>query len=351
MAGSSRPFRDPVGIWSDDGNADLRGVCRSPAGVRQRCGPPWRCFVLGSGVTEALPSMAVSNREPIDSHAAGTHRLVFEFAGQRSAAPRSDMNWRLPVGTLARTMPRGRTRVAHWLRRHPGSTEVAYVDLTGLRRRADLRDRMEGEWFTGAKVGLEREVVDQVPRGSWTVDVGANIGIVTGQLAKRTNAAVWALEPSPSNVARLTQLATDNAIPVTVFPVAAGASDGSIALGLPAAGESGWASITASWLDTNRIQVPMRSIDSLVDEFGAPGALSFIKIDVEGYEAEVLDGARRTLARYRPRLYVEFNDIILRDRGSSSADLLGLFADVGYSPSMIPELTGRVVNLLLDAVG
>jgi FkbM family methyltransferase len=53
-------------------------------------------------------------------------------------------------------------------------------------------------------------------------------------------------------------------------------------------------------------------------------SLRLLKIDVEGMEAEVLLGARQTIARHRPILYVE------NDRREKSAALIGLIRGFGY---------------------
>lgn len=54
-------------------------------------------------------------------------------------------------------------------------------------------------------------------------------------------------------------------------------------------------------------------------------ALHLLKIDVEGMEAEVLEGARQTIARHRPALYVE------NDRAEHSARLIALVESFGYA--------------------
>jgi hypothetical protein len=67
----------------------------------------------------------------------------------------------------------------------------------------------------------------------------------------------------------------------------------------------------------------------------------------------VLAGATETLARYRPKPHVEFNDEILRDAGSSSMELLSRSQNAGYRAvdpvASRPEaLHMRVVDLLLE---
>jgi FkbM family methyltransferase len=48
------------------------------------------------------------------------------------------------------------------------------------------------------------------------------------------------------------------------------------------------------------IEVPIRTLDDILDEAGAPKPIDFLSIDVEGHEIEVLRGI--DLARWQPRL-------------------------------------------------
>ena len=54
-------------------------------------------------------------------------------------------------------------------------------------------------------------------------------------------------------------------------------------------------------------------------------ACQFIKIDVEGMEAAVIRGARKTIEKFRPILYVE------NDRDDRSAELIELLQSLGYN--------------------
>ena len=267
----------------------------------------------------------------------------------------SRMDTRSVVGTVARRLPRGRGRAANWLHHHPGDGPIAFVDTTGHSRTADLRDVLECQWFAGVHVGLPGDVLAMVGPGDWAIDIGANVGVVTGQLAARVGASghVWAIEPVPRNSACLKALCESNDLKmIRTFEMALGAENGTVSLRLPPPGNSAVASVTASWINADKITVPVRSLDSLVAEHGIEGRLSLIKIDVEGYESQVLAGATETLARFRPLLYVEFNDEILRDAGSSSMELLGRFQASGYRAvdavgSTAARLDMRVVDLLL----
>jgi hypothetical protein len=61
------------------------------------------------------------------------------------------------------------------------------------------------------------------------------------------------------------------------------------------------------------LAVPVSTIDCAVSKFGVP---SFIKVDVEGYELNVLKGAKATLASNQlVHLFVEVHFALLEARG------------------------------------
>jgi FkbM family methyltransferase len=242
------------------------------------------------------------------------------------------------------------------VQRHPGP-DVRYRDKVGLLRTGDLRLDLEAYWFFGLG-GLPDAVLATVPRGSWAVDVGANTGVMTGQLchAVGRRGLVWAIEPLPLNVSRLDALLSANDLPqLRVLDCALAARDG--VAGLRTAGPAGgaYASLTASWIDDGRVDVVTRTLDGLVAEHehtlaGRP--LAFVKIDAEGAEPEILGGAAETLARHRPLVFCEFNDVVLKDAGRSSAELLHRFRSLGYEPApgwteAVARLEGAVVDILL----
>jgi FkbM family methyltransferase len=76
------------------------------------------------------------------------------------------------------------------------------------------------------------------------------------------------------------------------------------------------------------IEVPMVSVDELCAELDFRPDL--VKIDVEGYELAVLAGARATLARFRPLLFLELHPRGLRALGGSVAAVTLLLQEVGY---------------------
>jgi FkbM family methyltransferase len=77
-----------------------------------------------------------------------------------------------------------------------------------------------------------------------------------------------------------------------------------------------------------RHRVPLRTLDQLVSEAGWSPTL--VKIDVEGYEGEVLAGGQRTLARSDVTLCLELHNEMLRKHDMTPEALLGQLRALGF---------------------
>ncbi len=137
---------------------------------------------------------------------------------------------------------------------------------------------------------------------SVVVDVGANVGAIAVPVAGFVK-EVHAFEPVLSNVANLHENITRNKLgKVIVHTCALGKEFGSARMEADGGDVRTYAVRDGSGVDV----VPLDSFDLSPD---------FIKIDVEGYELEVLQGARETLKRSSPAIHFEVNLMCLRARG------------------------------------
>jgi FkbM family methyltransferase len=156
-------------------------------------------------------------------------------------------------------------------------------------------------------------------RGDLFVDVGANIGSYS-VWAGEIGAEVIAIEPAADTFALLEENVALNGYPIRAVRAAAGPSCGTVRL--------------TSGRDTvNQIspggdaEVDMVTLDSVIGERVAAG----VKIDVEGFEIEVLRGGERALSEHRVRLIqLEWNSTSQAAVGTDRRPLADLLARHGY---------------------
>jgi FkbM family methyltransferase len=227
-----------------------------------------------------------------------------------------------------------------------------YRDPWGHVVEADVSDYLERAGFLGAhSPTLLRNLAQVAGAGDWVIDVGANVGLVTSRLCQLVGptGAVWAVEPLPRNVERLEALRAANGLDqLTVVPVALSSEAGTARLRIPIRGGGAFGSFVATWETAGEVDVATARLDDLVAERRPSPPLRLVKIDAEGFEPQVLAGATETLSTLRPLVLCEFNDILLQQAGTSSAELLERFAALGYAPTTRPtRLAGRNVDLLL----
>lgn len=169
---------------------------------------------------------------------------------------------------------------------------------------------------------LRNCLIESVDDGSVIVDVGANIG-TTAMLMSRIvpQSRIIAIEPTPAGFACLKENVEANKLSnCTIIQAAAGDH-----LGTTLFHQSNY--IAGSHIVTSEhptireeahaIKVDICTIDSIVERESLE-RVDFIKIDVEGFEPGVLRGAERTIEKFNPIVFVEFNAFTLCAFGEGS---------------------------------
>ena len=186
------------------------------------------------------------------------------------------------------------------------------------------------------------------------VDGGAHIGVISVLLASLCPAGhVYSFEPVPETSAYLEHnLAANGITNVTVERLALYREDGEISLAFDESYPGG------SHIGEGKCRVTTARLDSWVQSRGLD-RLDLLKLDVEGAEPAVLDGAEETLRRFRPLTVVECNPVALpRLSGTSYRELFlrleGLFpvvALIGSSGVLLPVVDVRHLELALNHHG
>ena len=173
--------------------------------------------------------------------------------------------------------------------------------------------------FSEGEAALFRQILKP---GMVACDVGANIGCHTVFMVQAVGPGglVCAFEAQRQVFQTLcANVALNGLGNVRIWQAAAGAAAGEITVPAQRYDEAGnFGGVTLGG-GTQGEMVPVMALDSLPF-----GSCHFIKIDVEGMEAEVLAGAHETIARFRPVLYVE------NDRREKSAALIDALRGLDY---------------------
>jgi FkbM family methyltransferase len=167
--------------------------------------------------------------------------------------------------------------------------------------------------------------------GGTILDVGANVGFTSAWFAAVAD-RVHAFEAHPVNVELIhQQLRIRGITNVEVRQTALSAADDTVDLYCkPRAGHHSLADIGAS-ATIGRIQVPCTTLDRFLST-ECLDEIRLLKIDVEGFEPDVMYGARESLETGRiPRLLFEYSPAFYRERGLESTAPLDYLTELGFS--------------------
>jgi FkbM family methyltransferase len=245
------------------------------------------------------------------------------------------------VAALVRRLPRFRGKWAIAMRyyeraRVTGELGGALAVKLGDGTVYQLPRASQMSWAVAFEGGWDRHFEPiwrpHVEAGSLLLDVGASLGLWTvplGRAAQAVGAHVWAFEPHPRNKQWLAANVTANALDdvVSLRPVALGDAAGIVHMDDGEAETYGAGNAAIATLPGRRgSEVEVVRFDDLERE----RRVSFVKIDVEGYEIRALRGAMGMIAADRPVILGEFNPDWVRDRGEDLAGFLAELRQLGY---------------------
>jgi len=233
---------------------------------------------------------------------------------------------------------------------------VIVKDIQGSKMFLDIRDKgvsrelalmgVREELFTRALQGALHE-------GDCVLGIGANIGYYSLMEARLVGprGKVYAIEPVPHNMKLLEDSVRLNDYGnIEMFRLAIGQTDSVAKMYL--SDHPNWSSFYPPRRITGKIDIPISSVDSFLEGKRLPG---LIRMDVEGYEYEIIIGMRGLLQSGVPlRMFIEFHpDIMGRQRASTFLSILKQHGfklkKVILEPNIYPPHSGlgwRVVDFL-----
>lgn len=177
--------------------------------------------------------------------------------------------------------------------------------------------------------------------GDTVLDVGANIGATAIPLARRVGpeGRVLCFEPFPDHAAKLRANIRCNALTnVFVHEMAVSAAPGRLTISCPTYDHQGMARIVPQDFSDETKDIVADTLDAILEREGI-GNVSVCKIDVEGHEASLLQGAHGVLERGSVRAFV-----FERSAGQDPAadEVVQLFLRHGYR---VLQIHKRVIGI------
>ena len=188
------------------------------------------------------------------------------------------------------------------------------------------------KFFKKFKRKKYHEILKLINKGDLYFDIGAHLGEKSKPFIEKKIKTIM-VEPLPGCVKNLKKLYSKNSI-VKIIPKGLGSKNTkkilSINKQMPTTSTFAkhWKSGRFSnlkWHD--KIQVQITTLDSLIKKFGNP---QYIKIDVEGYEMNVLKSSIKTLRNMRPVIFMEYAPYLFYENGFSPKEFFNFLKKYNY---------------------
>jgi FkbM family methyltransferase len=215
-----------------------------------------------------------------------------------------------------------------------------YVDVqeSWVSREVDLRGIHEEH--------ILEKIIQNLEPGDTFVDVGANVGQHSLFAAKKIGSAgyVIACEPIPSsaeNVQKSIEVNKFNQMKVVQKAISNTTEDTHFY-------HYGYSDISGksnnfSDKESNKITVAQTTLDIELEQCSR---VDLIKIDVEGYEMDVLRGAKKIIEKFKPAIILEFSPVFYKKlQAQDSTDILQFLFDYGYEITDIDNYIGPVTDI------
>lgn len=172
--------------------------------------------------------------------------------------------------------------------------------------------------------------IEKIESDSVVIDIGGNIGVYTILAGKKAvHGKVICFEPEDENLKLLKKSVQENKLSnVTIIEKCVGDAPGESLLNISKYNK-GKHSLIKSEDDNGTQKVEIVTIDDEVDRLGLQ-KVDIAKIDVEGWEAKVLEGMKNTIDRFHPEILFEFSPQRIKQSGTDPIEFLKKIENKGY---------------------
>jgi FkbM family methyltransferase len=190
-------------------------------------------------------------------------------------------------------------------------------------------------------------MIDHLREGDTMLDIGANVGVYSLAAGRKVGPSgkVHAFEPNPEVATYLCRTVADNRLSDRITVHRCGLSDHDQSGRLHRADDR--TNLGASYVSDNAgdilgAPIELRKLDSVE----VSGRVTFIKMDVEGFEVKVLMGGTSLISEDRPIALAELYPKALQEVGaSSSVEYISTWERLGYEVAEFQHgVQGRTIT-------
>jgi FkbM family methyltransferase len=183
--------------------------------------------------------------------------------------------------------------------------------------------------FDGEEGQSHKHLFALVSNDNYILDIGSNIGFTVLSMAQLSrNGKVIGFEPDKLNYERCLHNIDQNIFKnIDLYNIGLGREELSIPMEIRTEFNRGGNRVA---IDGRGEIIQVKKLDDFFPSLNIP-KIDVVKIDVEGYELNVLRGAEQTLRKFTPTLFIELNDDNIRDQGGSAKELIEFLIQIGYT--------------------
>ena len=218
------------------------------------------------------------------------------------------------------------------------------ITVQGIRMRVDVSDYIGHYYFFGFKDHAQEKLFAICKENFNILDIGANIGFTVLKFAQQAKLGkIVGFEPDPFNysccIHNLQQNKFENA---AVLNIGLGSEDTILDLEFRTPGNRSGNRIRP-FGSNPAVKVQVKNLDIFFPQLSMDH-LDLVKIDVEGYEMQVLRGSEGTLRKFRPVLFIEIDNDNLMDHGDSAESVIHFIKRRGYQSIIHAESLQPLTN-------
>ena len=235
---------------------------------------------------------------------------------------------------------------------HYKKPAIRNVKRNNIFYQLDISDYIQWWIYFGVYEKEKNNLYELAMPGSYIMDVGSNIGEIAMNLASKVGPSgkIFCFEPDRLNYKRLQDnLALNHFTNISTYHDALGNDNAEYKL-YGYEGNRGCSRIVPANTSEQDNYSLVRTIT--IDQWRKENSIQkidLIKIDTEGFEMKILQGAVETISMLKPILYIELDDVNLKLQHSSAAELISHLAKSGYRT--ISSVTGKEINEFQDFAG